>query len=342
MFAALNSFQVGGKPTFVSDVFSISLYTGNGSTQTITNGIDLSTKGGLVWLKSRSVVGNNWTQDTILGINSVLYPNLTNAAGNPAGTAVTTFNTTGFSLGTNTNINNSGDTYTSWTFRKQAKFFDIVTWTGDGIANRLISHSLTSTPGFIVVKRTDTTSDWKAHDASTGFQLCLNLTDAANSTASLAGGYPGSGTSTTFRLFAQSGSLDAVNASGGTYVAYLFAHNAGGFGASGNDNIISCGSYTGNGTSQTISLGYEPQWILTKSTISINGDWEILDTMRGFPVTGSSTAKRLEPNLSAAESDISATANDIGPVATGFNVSGAGSRFNGNSVSYIYIAIKAS
>ncbi len=31
-------------PAYIEDVFSTYLYTGNGSTQTITNGIDLSTK----------------------------------------------------------------------------------------------------------------------------------------------------------------------------------------------------------------------------------------------------------------------------------------------------------
>ena len=39
---------------FSDDCFSTWLYTGNGSTQTITNGIDLAGKGGLVWTKKRS------------------------------------------------------------------------------------------------------------------------------------------------------------------------------------------------------------------------------------------------------------------------------------------------
>jgi hypothetical protein len=48
----------GGDVLGVEDVFSTWLYTGNGSTQTITNGIDLDGEGGLVWIKNRSGTTN--------------------------------------------------------------------------------------------------------------------------------------------------------------------------------------------------------------------------------------------------------------------------------------------
>ena len=55
------------------------------------------------------------------------------------------------------------------------------------------------------------------------------------------------------------GSNVDVNASGGTYVAYLFAHNDGDgeFGPDGDADIIKCGSYTGNGSTNgpEIDLG---------------------------------------------------------------------------------------
>lgn len=44
---------LGGAGAYVEDVFSTYLYTGNGSTQTITNGIDLDGEGGMVWIKNR-------------------------------------------------------------------------------------------------------------------------------------------------------------------------------------------------------------------------------------------------------------------------------------------------
>ena len=39
---------------YIDDVFSTYLYTGNDSTQTITNEIDLEGKGGMVWVKTRN------------------------------------------------------------------------------------------------------------------------------------------------------------------------------------------------------------------------------------------------------------------------------------------------
>jgi hypothetical protein len=42
-----------GEKVYVEDVFSTYLYTGNGSTQTITNDIDLAGEGGLVWKQTQ-------------------------------------------------------------------------------------------------------------------------------------------------------------------------------------------------------------------------------------------------------------------------------------------------
>jgi hypothetical protein len=44
----------GGDKLYVEDVFSTYLYKGNGSTQTITNGIDLDGEGGMVWLNKHN------------------------------------------------------------------------------------------------------------------------------------------------------------------------------------------------------------------------------------------------------------------------------------------------
>ena len=167
-----------------------------------------------------------------------------------------------FSLGSGTTPNTSGGTYASWTFREQAKFFDIVTYTGTGVG-RTVSHNLGSVPGCMIVKRTDTTGNWEVfHRAiqstpasSADYAIQLNLTNAAAISSVWDSGTPP--TASVFTV----GSGATVNASGGTYVAYLFAHDAGGFGTSGTDNVISCGSYVGNGLTAgpQVTLGYEPQ-----------------------------------------------------------------------------------
>jgi hypothetical protein len=324
MFAALNSFQVGGKPTLVSEVFSTSLYTGNGSTQTITNGVDLSNRGGLVWIKSRTNsagTGRHSFWDTARGRDKSLI--ITNAAqdtGIGAGAGVTSFNTNGFSLGTAYfEINVNTDSIVSWTFREQAKFFDIVTYTGNGTTQN-IAHSLGSVPDCIIVKHTDATADWQVYHrslANTEF-LLLNQADV------VATGTYWNNTTPTSSVFSV-GTDAYVNASGGTYVAYLFAHDAGGFGSSGIDNAISCGSTNGS----KVTLGYQPQWILYKSR-DFSEFWQVVDSQRGMPAA--SPAQLLKPNTSDAEMT---TSNNITIASDGFTLGAV-------TGTVIYIAIKAS
>ena len=60
-------------PTYIEDVFSTYLYTGDGSSaQNINNGIDLSGKGGMVWVKSRSNATTNVIVDTSRFVSSLL------------------------------------------------------------------------------------------------------------------------------------------------------------------------------------------------------------------------------------------------------------------------------
>jgi hypothetical protein len=311
---------VAAAANYVEDVFSCFLYTGDATARTITNGIDLSTKGGLVWLKARSTSGFNHLGDTVRGGNKWIYSDLTQ--GQDTVSYITAFNTDGFSLNTSSAVNASGTTYVSWTFRKQSKFFDVVTYTGNG-SNRTIAHNLGSVPGCIIVKRTDTTADWQVYhrsNANTEYMVLNSTAAKATGTTRWNSTTP---TSTEFSL----GTDTTVNASGGTYVAYLFAHDAGGFGAAGTDNVISCGSFTVSGNTASVNLGYEPQYIISKGTGSGTG-WDIFDVMRGWNM--SSSDADLLANTSAAEA-----VNSFGnPTATGFNVEAWP---NGN---YIYIAIR--
>lgn len=321
MFAALNSFQVGGKPTFVSEVFSTSLYTGNGSTQTITNGINLSDKGGMVWIKGRSGATGHRLTDTTRGVTKSLASETT-AAEATESTGLTAFAETGFTIGADADYNTSSATYASWTFREQPKFFDIVTYTGNGTSQN-IPHSLNSTPGCIIVKRTDLTGEWyvwhNAFTSSTTSFAYLNRADAATTSSAVWDNT--APTSTQFSV----GTTSATNANTGTYVAYLFAHDAGGFGFSGNDNAISCGSTNGS----KVTLGYEPQWILYKSS-NFSEFWQVVDNQRGMPAA--SPAQLLKPNTSDAETT---TSNNITIASDGFTLGAVAG-------TVIYIAIKAS
>jgi hypothetical protein len=306
-------------PVYIEELFSTWLETGGGTSFTINNGIDLSTKGGMAWMKRRSSAQDNYVFDTVRGANNALITNDT--IGQYSNSQINSFTTTGF---TGSFLANAS-TNVFWTFREQPKFFDIVTYTGNG-ANRNIAHNLGSVPGCIIIKRTNASDNWVVYHRSLGndYQLFLNLTLAQNYTNEF------NFTTPTSTVFSVNGN-DAVNASGGTYVAYLFAHNAGGFGLTGTDNVISCGSFTTDSSGNaTVNLGYEPQWLLSKIT-NVANSWDIVDVMRSWPV-GPTNDAFLYPNNSNAEFS-SATKGE--PTATGFNITAGG-----NTLTYIYIAIR--
>jgi hypothetical protein len=111
-----------------------------------------------------------------------------------------------------------------------------------------------------------------------------------------------------------------------TYIAYLFATLAG---------ISKVGSYTGNGTSQTIDCGFSTgaKFILIKRTDSA-GDWFMWDTVRGI-VAGN------DPHLSLNTTAAEVTTDDsIDPDTSGFIVNqNATTNINVTSAEYIYYAI---
>jgi hypothetical protein len=328
---------VGGDataPTYVEDVFSTYLYSGSPSNNTITNGIDLAGKGGLVWMKSRTDYTTSGyghaLYDTQRGNLSRLLSNTTEAASTGAGgTYMQSFNSNGFTLVGNGFLENYSTQMVSWTFRKQPKFFDVVTYTGNG-SNRTIAHSLDSVPGCIIVKRTDTSAGWQVYHRSLANTEYMVLNSVAAKATGATRWNSTTPTSTEFSL----GTDTTVNASGGTYVAYLFAHDAGGFGASGTDNVITCGSYIGNGTSQKLTFGWEPQWFLFKVAAGTTNNWQVADNMRGMP--SGSAGRLLQPNLNGSENSGYTTS----PEADGLTITGSAADINQSGLTYIYIAIR--
>jgi hypothetical protein len=329
---------------YIEDVFSTYLYTGNGSTQTITNNIDLSTKGGMVWIKNRTDVVSHYLWDTVRGITPSSHKSLqsdTTAAqvDYSSGFGVQSVSSTGFELGgLGTGVNGSTKNYASWTFRKQPKFFDVVTYTGTG-SSQNIAHNLGSVPGCIIIKRTDTAANWGVVARTTGttYAYFTSSSNGLNVTAA-AGGTLDFSSAITATYFEPSYLRDTggdLNTNGGTYVAYLFAHDAGGFGASGTDNVISCGSFTtdGSGNIPAVTLGWEPQYLLVKA--SNNADiWRIHDTQRGWDVSGQFAM--LRANDSNAEAPTATSW--VRPTATGFEQTN--SPGFGAGAAFIYIAIR--
>ena len=322
--------SAGGDNLYVEDVFSTYLYAGNGNVAfDITNNIDLSGEGGMVWIKIRNATYDHNVFDTERGANKWLETN-TSLGQQTATNKVDAFNADGFSLGTNSLVNGGTDqNYASWSFRKAEKFFDVVTYTGTGSA-RTVSHNLGSVPAVMIIKRTSTGgSNWRVYHTSlgNGQALSLNTTDAAGATTSL-----WNSTTPTDSVFTL-GDNGNVNQSGQSFVAYLFASDAGGFGDDGDESIIKCGSFTTDGSSDAPlqNIGFEPQWIMTKSATG-TADWYITDSMRDMSV---SSSRYLIPNSSSAET-LNAPFAVWVPHAQGFSIDGLGTA----GETHIYMAIR--
>ena len=168
----------GGEPLYAEDVFSTHLYTGDLSDRSIVNGVDLGGEGGMVWLKARDQAYSHFLFDTERGVSATIGTE--DASGQYNSTRVTSFNSDGFDLTTDSFANGTGIEYASWTFRKAPGFFDVVTYTGDGVAGRTVAHNLGSTPGMIWVKSTSSTQIWLCYHRSVGETQYLQVNGLSN------------------------------------------------------------------------------------------------------------------------------------------------------------------
>jgi len=326
-------------PVYLDEVFSLYAYAGNGSSQAINNGIDLSGEGGAVIMKSRtsadasgsgSPAGYGWgVHDTVRGKTKnqqlqtyavdVTYPD-----------AVSSFNSNGFTLGDAT-YNYSSQNFISYTFRKAKGFFDCFTYAGDDTSSRVLSHDLGSSPGMVWIKKiSGSIGGWSTWHKEKGFGGGLLMNSAGVGFASPISAV----SSTTITLTA-----NTENSSGINFLVYLFADDAAEFGDEIDQSIIKCGKYTGNGstTGPTVNLGWEPQVLFCKN-IDSTSDWAVNDTIRGI-ATGGQNDPVIWTNRSYAE-DTTHDALDLS--ATGFQLKTTDNDWNTNGDEYVYMAIRRS
>jgi hypothetical protein len=317
-----------------STVMDVKLYTGNGSTQTIS-GLGFSPD--FVWIKSRNDTYSHRLLDTVRGATNVLYSNGTDAEATDA-SSLTAFNSDGFTLGSTAGVNGSSTTFASWAWdagsttvtntqgsitssvrANPSAGFSIVTYTGNATAGATVGHGLGVAPQFIIVKnRATSPTNWSIYHVSIGATKRLTFTTAAEVTISSIWNNTTPGSSV-FTL----GDSSGVNETGISHVAYCFAPVAG---------LSSYGTYQGNGSADGpfIYLGFRPAVVLVKMSSS-TGNWTILDDKReGYNVDNDP----LYPNLSDAEG----TTDLIDITSNGFKVRTTDANFNTNAGTYIYAA----
>jgi hypothetical protein len=319
-FKALNTLNLP-EPTILkgNQYFDATTYTGNGTSQSVVN------SGGMqpdfVWIKKRSAAGNNILFDALRGVNKYLISDSTIAEGTDVQT-LTAFNSNGFSYGNEASGNANAATYVGWQWKEGAtQGFDIVTYTGTGVA-RTVAHSLGVAPAMMIVKNRTTATGWLVYHASVGNTgaLILNGTNATVTSADY-----WNNTSPTSSVFTV-GVSNAGNQSGNSLVAYLFAEVAG---------FSTFGSYTGNGSADGpfVFCGFRPRFVLVKQSSSSGNNWVIYDTARD---TYNECDSILYPNLSNAE--FSGTTVNLDILSNGFKPRDNWGGNNQSGSTYIYAA----
>jgi len=315
----LTGFGVGFG-NIIGRLFQTALYVGNGTSQSIDNGLDLSGDGGVVWIKNRDAADFNVLSNTETGITDYLRSdsNINETAG--AGAFVSSADTTGFSIGAANEVNTNTENYVSWTWKEAENFFDIVSYTGNS-ASRTIAHSLAATPTMMVIKKVSGggfEQPWAVFFSDLGANMYMSFnTDLAPITNTLVFDNTAP-TSTVFSV----GNDVLSNDSGDAYVCILFSGD--------NSGIMQIAEYTGNGSGSgpSVSLGWKPQFVLIKGQVA-GSDWNIFDNKRG-------ESNRLSPNLIAAED----TPSYITFTGSGFDIISANIDVNQNTEIYSYLAIR--
>jgi hypothetical protein len=339
-FKALNTQNlptptIGATPaTQAGKFFNPVLYTGNGGTQSVTG---VGFQPDWTWLKVRSTSGNSFITDAVRGAGVSIYSNLTDAESNNSA-LFTSFASDGFNLaGGNATVNGSGSTFVAWNWKANGagvtntagsitstvsanttSGFSVVTYTGAG-GNQTIGHGIGTAPKMVIVKQRDTSRAWPVYHgalAATQF-LTLNTTDAVQTAATFWNST--APTSTVFSV----GTDGALNASGGTYVAYCFAEVPG---------YSKFGSYVGNGSTDGVFVftGFRPAYVIYKGSSTSGGAWDIHDTARS---PRNVAVQTLFANTSGAEGGI-----EIDILSNGFKVRDTSANVNSNGVTYIFAA----
>ena len=329
------------KPNTVMDV---KLYTGNGGTQTIS-GLGFSPD--FVWLKLRSGNDRNILTDAVRGPTLTLNSDSTrDEATATEPNQVTAYTSTGFSVGSNSNVNGTSSTFVAWCWdagtstvtntqgsitssvrANPTAGFSVVTYTGNGTSGATVGHGLGVAPSMLIVKKRSSAGSWEMYFKDLGPSYYLEL-EKTNATA---GPYSGlwNDTAPTSAVFSI-GNDSGVNANGSTYVCYAFAPVVG---------YSSFGSYTGNGSSDGpfVYTGFRPKFLLIKYSSGVNS-WMMQDSARD---TYNPCPLNLTANGSGAENDYkSSLPNDM--LSNGFKLRNTNDAWNGSGGTYIYAAFAES
>ena len=327
--------------------FNTKIYAGNATNNATVTGVGFQSN--FTWLKAISGSQGsqpNWVFDSVRGATKPLVTNSTAAEDTEAG-SLKSWQSDGFTLGTNNEVNGSSTQYVSWNWKAGTSFsnsagangasiastgsinttagFSIIKYTGGGSAGATVNHGLGAVPKMIILKRlADSGYDWVVYHKDKTAGLYLNNTNNNNDSSSNNIWFNGAApTSQVFTI----GSDGRQSNSGKDYLAYCFKDVQG---------YSKFGSYTGNGQSndgQFIYTGFKPAFVMTKRA---NGsDWWVINDNKRDPFNASSYG--LRPNENNAQSSDNAWTKDL--LSNGFKHRNNNGGSNASGGTYIYMAI---
>jgi hypothetical protein len=307
--------------------FAPVLYTGNDGTQSF----DLGFAPAFVWQKCRTRGDNHCLFDVVRGNEKRLLSNTPDQQYDVSDS--TTFNSNGFSIGSNNEANRGGEDYVAWCWdagdttvtnddgdiESQVRSngsFSIVSYTGTGQNSATIGHGLNTAPSFIILKTINQTVGWPVYHTSTGINGYLGLNDSFGFYSATAYTNVNDTTFTT-------GNDGWIQPATNSFIAYCWAESP----------TQKFGSYTGTSTSNPIDCGFEPAFVLIKNSSESGEQWHIYDNARS---TTNPRNKVLFPNLSNAED--SDALYDINFTSSGFELLTSNAGINASGRTYIYAA----
>ena len=337
--------------------FQVALYTGNDSSNAITNNGNSDLQPDWLWTKNRSSSADHKIFDSTRGVTKFLESNTTDAEGTQAN-LLSSFNSDGFTLGAGGETNSSSTNYVAWQWKANGgtttsqtgsdidsvtqanttSKFSIITYTGASNADSdsdnnsgaywRVKHGLGSTPKLAIFKKRSSAAAWYVWHHKIGgtldykyIQLQTNR-GVDTESAVLFGNTDWS--STEFEI----GGWDVVNRDGSTYVAYMFDEVQG---------YSKFGSYTGNGNNDGpfVYTGFKPAFVLIKRAVDGgSSQWHTFDSTRNeFNVAN----KVLFPSTNDNESSYTGSDPQIDILSNGFKLRSSYNQVNASSGNYIHI-----
>ena len=330
------------------------LYTGTGSSLALTNDGNSDLQPDWVWVKRHSSGGNysHAVFDSTRGSNKRFYwpgtaQNDTNAQ------YITSFDTNGFTAGSDANINQSNLGYVAWQWKANggttvtntdgnitssvqanpAAGFSIVTYTGQGTqTGKTVGHGLNSAPKMIISKDTGNTSNvvtWRVYH--TGVGPTKYMTFAATNAVATYNDWDNTAPTTSVYSVGGAGGYTPTNTNNANYLAYVFADVQG---------YSKFGKYVGNGNADGpfVYTGFKPAFVIIKNA-SATESWVIYDSKRN---SYNPTDLKLSADSAAPENGNAAVGgaayNNIDILSNGFKCRTNNGATNGSGNTIIYMA----